>query len=250
MPTPLFTLAATVLDGDFSTPQEINGSALISTDPVTRAKTVTRLYVVWKAYYTPLIYGSFVAIKDRQYPNCILIEEVPQSVDAPFFYFQRIYSEIPAARDEPLVYAFSMPGKSAVTLSALTHQAVNWRPYGNGSPYTRAILANAAYSYAAGDPGPNGSLLFTIPTLSRIIFNSFSGPISVDYVGTVYEYAGTRAITSQSGGITVLTGAEPNFVLVGSTIPPSLPATWIAEANVRRWRGSIWELEVITVPTV
>ncbi len=249
MPTPLFALASTVLDGDFSTPQEINGSALISTDPVTRSKTVIRTYVVWKAYYTPLIYGTFAVIKDRQFPNCILIEEVPQSVDAPFFYFQRIYSEIPASRDEPLVYAFSMPGKAAVTLSRLTGKPVNWRPYGNGSPYTRLILANVAYSYAAGDPGVNGSNLFTVPTLSRIVYNSVSGPISVDYVGDVYEFAGTRAITAVQGGITVLTNAEPDFVLVGSTVPRVLPATWTAEANVRRWRGSIWEMQIITIPT-
>lgn len=239
-----------VLDGDFSTPQEVNGSPLISTDPITRAKTVVRSYAVWKAYYNPLIYGNFVAIKDRQFPTCILIEEVPQNTDGPFFFFQRIYCEIPASRNEPLVYAFSMPGKSAVTLSAITGKPVNWRPYGNGSPYSRAILANAAYSYAAGDPGPNGANLFTIPVLTRILYNSVAGPISVDYVGDVYEFAGTRAITAQQGGITVLTNAEPDFVFVGSTVPRVLPATWIAEANVRRFRGSIWELEVITVPTV
>ena len=239
----------TILDGDFSTPQEVNGSPMISTDPVTRSKTVVRKYAVWKSYYTPLIYGSFVAIPDRQFPTCILIEETPQQVDGPFLFFARTYCEVPGPRNEPLVYAFSMPGKSAVTLSSLTHLAVNWRQYGNGSPYTRAILANAAYSYAAGDPGPNGSLLFTIPTLSRIVYNSVAGPISVDYVGDVYEWSGSRAITQQQGGITVLTGAEPSFVFVGSTVPRTLPATWIAEANVRRWRGSIWELEVITVPT-
>lgn len=244
-----FDLTTIVLDGDFSTPQEVNGSPLISTDPVTRAKTVVRSYAVFKAFYTPLIYGTFVAIKDRQYPNCILVEEIPQGADGPYFYFQRVYSEIPASRDEPLVYAFSMPGKAAVTNSRQTGLPVNWRPYGNGSPYTRAILANAAYTYAAGDPGPNGANLFTIPELSRITYNSPSGPISVDYVGDVYEFAGTRAITQQQGGITVLVNAEPNFVLVGSTTPRTLPTTWIAEANVRRWRGSIWELEVITVPT-
>ncbi len=237
-------------DGDFSQPVEVNGSPLISTDPITRSKTIVRSYAQWKAFYNPLIYGAFVRIPDPQFPTAILIEEVTQQVDGPLMWFQRVYCEVPNSRNEPLVYAFSMPGKSAVTLSALTHQPVNWRPYGNGSPYTRAILANVAYSYAAGDPGTNGANLFTIPTLSRITYNSVTGPISVDYVGSVYEYAGTRAITAVQGGITVLTGAEPNFVLVGSTSPASIPASWIAEANVRRWRGSIWELEVITVPTV
>lgn len=236
-------------DGDFSQPVEINGSALISTDPVTRSKTIVRMYAVWRTSYTPLIYGNFTLIPDRQFPTAFLIEEIPQQCEGPFFFFQRLYSEVPNSRTEPLVYAFSMPGKSAVTLSALTHQAVNWRPYGNGSPYTRAILATVNYSYAVGDPGATGAALFTIPTLTRITYNSFSGPISVDYVGDVYEFAGSRAITSQQGGITVLTNAEPNFVRVGSTNPAILPATWIAEANVRRWRGAIWEMSVITVPT-
>lgn len=236
-------------DGDFSAPVEINGSPIISTDPVTRSKTIIRKYAQWKSFYTPLIYGTFAKIPDRQFPTAILIEEVPEQTDGPFCYFQRIFCEIPSARNEPIAYAFAMPGKSSVTLSARTGKPVNWRQYGNGSPYTRVILSNIAYTYAAGDPGVNGANLFTIPTLSRITFNSVTGPISVDYVGDVYEFAGSRAITAIQGGITVLVDAEPNFVFVGSTSPRTIPATWIQEVNIRRWRGAIWEMSVITVPT-
>ena len=236
-------------DGDFSVPVEVNGSPMISTDPITRSKTIVRKYAVWKAFYNPLIYGAFTKIPDRQFPTAILIEEVPEQVDGPFFWFQRVFCEIPGDRTEPLVYAFPMPGKSAVTLSALTGKPVNWRQYGNGSPYTRAILSRVDYTYRAGDPGPSGSLLFTIPTLTRITYNSVTGPISVDYVGQVYEFAGSRAITQQQGGITVLSNAEPDFVLVGSTVPATIPEQWIQEVSVRRWRGAIWEMSTITVPT-
>jgi len=181
--------------------------------------------------------------------SAILIEEIPQQVDGPFFHFQRVYAEIPGDRTEPLVYAFPMPGKSSVSLSSLTGRPVNWRQYGNGSPYTRAVLSRVDFTYRAGEPGPNGSLLFTIPDLTRITYNSVTGLISVDYVGDVYEFAGTRAITNQQGGVTVLVGAEPNFVYVGSTNPRTIPANWIQEVNVRRWRGAIWEMSTITVPT-
>lgn len=238
-----------VYDGDFSVPVEINGSPIISTDPVTRSKTIVRSYAVWKAYYNPLIYGTFQRIPDRQYPTAILIEEVPQQTEGPWFFFQRVYAEIPASRTEPQVYGFPMPGKSSVTLSAQTGRPVNWRQYGNGSPYTRAILASVAYTYAAGDPGVGGASLFTIPELTRITYNSPTGLISVDYVGDVYEFAGTRIITAIQGGISVLVGAEPSFVLVGSTSPRTIPAQWVQEVNVRRWRGSIWEMAVITIPT-
>ncbi len=236
-------------DGDFSVPVEVNGSPMISTDPITRSKTIVRSYAVWKAFYNPLIYGTFQRIPDRQFPTAILIEEIQQQVDGPFFWFQRVYCEVPGDRTEPLVYAFPMPGKSAVTLSTLTGRAVNWRQYGNGAPYTRAVLSRVDFTYKAGDPGADGTLLFTIPALTRIVYNSVQGPISVDYVGDVYEYAGTRAIVSQQGGISVLTNAEPNFVFVGSTVPRTIPTSWIQEVTIRRWRGAIWEMATITVPT-
>ena len=76
----------------------------------------------------------------------------------------------------------------------------------------------------------------------------------MDYVGDVYEFAGTRSVVSQQGGslvgnASVIVNAEPAFVYVGSTVPPVLPAQWVQEVSITRWRGQIWEMAVVTVPT-
>jgi hypothetical protein len=233
-----------IIDGNFDFPQEIEGTGIVSVDEITRAKIVTRKYCVVRSLYNPLLQGTFQAIPDYQYPTCILIEERPDSSPGQMLFFTRVFAEIPATRTEPRMVAFPVPGRSAATFSLQTGKAINWKQYGNGSPYVRAILGKSTFSYAAGDP----ITIFSPPALTTIFYTPpHTGKGQVDFIGPVYDFTGTRGIYA-SGQLTQA-GAEPSFTYVGSTDPAVMPNPWIFEANISRWRGGIWVMEVTTVAT-
>lgn len=238
-----------VYDGFFDTPQEIEGTAMISVDPVTRAKIIQRSYVVKTAFYNPLLYVNptlavaQVPIPDYQYPTAILVEENTGQIVGPLQYFTRIYSEIPVSRTEPRMVAFAQPGKAQAQLSPYSRKAIGWNQYWGGQPYTRNVLADVAYSY---DTDPNN---FVIPPLTRVLYKN----APVDYVGEVYTYQGNRVVVtgpitgfSSSDGTIIV---EPNWILEGSTTPPALPASWVQEVSIDRWRGTIWQMSIVTINT-
>ena len=230
-----------IVDGNFLTPVECEGSGVITIDDVTKAMIVTRKYQVVRTNYRPLLTTPTVIVPDYQFPTCILIEEIPDQVVQGILFFTRVYAQIPVARTEPRIVSFTQPGKSAVLKSAYTGNPIQWLNYGAGSPYTKAIMASVAFTYGAGDP----NTLFSPPALTQIFYNSPTGRITVDYVGDVYQYAGVRTYTQNNTEIIV----EPYYILQGTTSPATIPASWIFEVNISRWRGSVWQMEVTTVPT-
>lgn len=246
-----------VYDGFFDVPQEIEGTGMISTDPITRSKIIVRSYVVKTAFYQPLLYTNpalpvpDAVVKDVQFPTAILVEENAGQIVGPLFYFTRVFAEIPVDRTEPRLVAFAQPGQAAAQFSQYRGGgAISWNQYGGGQPYTRNVLSSVAYSYKTN---PNN---FVIPPITRITYQGpigFSSPAPVDFVGDVYAYFGNRTfITAPITGFSVGDGTnvtEPNWVLQGSTNPRVLPASWLMEVSIERWRGTIWEMAVVTVPT-
>lgn len=222
---------------------------MVSVDPITRSKVIQRSYVVRTAYYQNLLYNNpalpvaQVVVKDYQFPTAILVDENAGQIIGPMFYFTRVFAELPASRTEPRMVAFPQPGKSQAQFSAYSRLAIGWNQYWGGQPYTRNVLASVAYSYNT-DPSA-----FVIPALTRITYQG----VPVDYVGDVYTYQGNRTYaTAPITGLSIGDGfliSEPNWVRQGSTVPPTLPGSWIQEVSIDRWRGTIWEMQVVTVPT-
>ncbi len=244
-----------IIDGDFKTPREVEGSGGISIDEVTRAKVVKRTYAVERSFFQPLLRADnpFAVIPDAVFPDCILVEEMFDSIEGPILYFSRVFSQIPAARTEPKLVTFTMPGKSGVQTSQYTGKAIYWSNYGSGSPYTRAILATSSFTYKAGNPQG----LFTLPPLSQIFWDSPTGRVPVDWAGDVYELKGLRVgrpyygpeVINNPSLLFITDVIEPDWRKVGQTIPPTVPSIWTSEIGVYRWRGCIWCLEVTQVPT-
>lgn len=237
-------------DGFFDVAQEIEGTAMISTDPITRSLIVVRSYVVKKAFYQPLLYTNpalivpVVPIPDYQYPTAILVEENAGQSIGPMFYFTRIFAEVPVLRTEPRLVAFARPGITQAQLSPYSRLPIGWNQYGGGQPYTRLVLGTATFTYKSN---PND---FVVPSQTVVLYKG----APVDFVGDVYVYSGNRQVNinpifsglSPPGGTTLF---EPNWTLEGTTAPPTLPASWVIEPSIDRWRGTIWQMTVVTVPT-
>ncbi|MBS0328216.1 MAG: hypothetical protein JSR30_00055 [Proteobacteria bacterium] len=233
-----------IIDGDFTIPREVEGSGVFYIDEITRAKILTRKYCVERALFQPLLTDDLAPVKDYQYPSCILVEERPDSAPGRLLFFTRTFAEVPASRTETRTVAFTQPGLSQALFSDYSKLAIWWNQYGGSQPYTRNAVATVAYSYKT-DP-----TTFVVPDISRITYRG----APVDYAGDVYVYVGNRVVVT--GPITGLSTAdgqiivEPKWLLQGSTVPRTLPANWILDTQINRWRGTIWEMAVITVPTI
>jgi hypothetical protein len=245
------SLGEPLFDADIDLPFECEGSPAISTDEVTRAKLIVRTYAQKKDNYNPLVQG----VRDARFTNAVLLNEQQSQQQGPVLWFNRNYAEIPSTRIEPVFISFSYPGKSAVVLSKLTGLPIGWAPYGLAAPLTRQILAKATYSYAAlASPSQNPSTLFTAPALSELTYKGSR----VDYTGSVYVAVGQVSVPQPA--LVVFTGTPPT--LVTTPQPPIIEqryqfdgvvggffsgGNWIYSVNIRRWRGPIWEMEVIQV---
>lgn len=222
---PVATLPDTVFDGDFDFPIAIEGGPLTSVDEVTKAQIITRFFVVKKSKYVPLTQGTV----DPTIRDAYLITETPNSASGPLLFFQRVYSTLPPARTEPRTISFSLLGKSSVDRSAVTGAAIGWNQYGEAAPNTRDVNATVEISYAI-DPNT-----FVRPPITK---NSYNGN-PVDFRGFVYKYVGNVVVSPEL--------TEPRWTLAGSTFFALYPALWIQEVNVSRWRGPIWQMEVVKV---
>lgn len=216
------------LDGDFTYAHEVEGSPSISVDEVTQAKIITRLYAILTDYYEPLPQDD----PDPVYANAYLITEQAAGIQGPIFFFQRIYAEIPDTRTEHRAVSFTIPGKSKVDTSAETGSPVGWNQYGAASPGTYSLKADVIISYALGPDAP------TLP-VTAVLYNG----APVDFIGSVYEYIGNHTVEVSPGNNVF----EPLWLPAGVTVPNTMPIDWIAEVNVTRWRGNIWQYEQITV---
>lgn len=212
-------------DGYFDFPQEIEGSPILSTDEVTKSLLVTRNYVVKASQYVPLPQGVF----DGVYPLCALVNEQGTGHQGPLYFFTRVFAQLPESRTEKRLISFTRPGRTGISINA--GGIIAWNQYGTAAPYTRAVLANVAFSYYFNSvPSP--------PNITQI--TAFDVP--VDYYGQIYNYAGNITVTID--GVSVV---QPNWTLAGTTSPGSLPSTWIQDVQISRWRGNIWEMQVVSL---
>lgn len=225
--TPLLT---SVIDGDFTFPVEVEGSPLITTDAITKSKIITRSYAVLNSTYVPLSQG----FPDVIYNNAYLEHEQPSSIQGPILFFQRVFTEIPSPRTETRTVSFTMPGASQAQISFITGSAIAWNQYGAASPGTYAVRATVQIFY---NTSPN------FPTAPITVIRYNGRP--VDFIGSVFTYSGNKT-TQLSPTQSVV---EPKWDFQGSTNPNILPIDWILEVNVSRWRGIIYQYEVVTVRT-
>ncbi len=125
--------------------------------------------------------------------------------------------------------SFTILGKSATDLSQVTGLAIGWNQYGAGQPNTRNVNGFSDFSYSV-DPNT-----FAQPPITR---NTYMGQ-PVDFMGFVYTYRGNVVVSDSL--------TEPRWRLAGSTFYTLLPALWIQEVNVTRYRGPLWQMEVVRV---
>lgn len=225
-----------IYDGNFAAAQEVEPSPIVSTDEVTRALLITRTYAVGVSNYTPQAQGSL----DPQY-TAYQINETNASIQGPVKIFNRHFATVPVTREEPRSVSFTVPGKSAIVTSDISALPIGWNPYGTAAPYTVPLLANAEYSYAFVSPGTNPRSVFTEPTPTTLMFDGQP----VDFLGSVYESIG-QATVAQGGGLPDI--IEERFQFVGNVTGWTALTDWIMSVDIRRWRGPIWEMEVVTVP--
>lgn len=226
-------------DGDFSTAQEIEPSPIVSTDEVTRSLIVQRTFGVGVSNYVPLPQGSL----DPLYPNTYLINETNASIQGPVKFFNRNYAEVPASWEEPRNIAFALPGKAAAVISSISSLPIGWNPYGVSAPYTKPLVANVQHSYAFVTPGFDPRASFTIPALTQL---SYDG-VPVDYTGDVYVSIG-QATVVQGGGLPDI--IENRFQFDGTVTGWTDGQDWVVSVDIKRWRGPIWEMEVVTLETL
>ncbi len=221
-----------VIDGDFSQPVEIEGSGVTSTDEVTNALIITRKYAVLRDNYTPLPQST----PDIIYTNAVLVNETTSSIQGPMQFFERHYSTIPIPRVEYREIPFTRPGQSKVVISTISGQAIGWNQYGAAAPYTRLVNAEVDFTYQIGP-------FFAVPDITEISVTLPGSFLSVvDYIGNVYIPGGFVVVPYLGNLIT-----EQRWKFVGTTTPDTLPSTWIQNVNVTRWKGPIWQMEVIRI---
>jgi hypothetical protein len=233
---------APTIDGDFTFPREIEGTQIISVDEVTSAITIIRKYAQTTATYTPSPPQSG---NDYLFTTAVLISEAVENIIGPMSYFRRTYCTIPAPRNESRMVAFTRPGESAVVLSTISHLPIGWSAYGKCAPFSSLVVANVAFSYALGDDEfspPN----FTPPAETVITYSGVTGGNSpVDYIGAVYVQTGYAIVGFEGNNI-----SEQRWRMQGQTNPNVIPNPWILNVNITRWKGPIWQMEVVSIPNV
>lgn len=226
----IIPLLTNVFDGDFTFPVEVEGSPLITTDAITKSKIITRTYAVLNSTYVPLSQGTL----DLVYRDAYLEHEQPSSIQGPILFFQRVFTQLPLSRTESRTVSFTMPGASQAQFSGLTGNAIAWNQYAAASPGTYSVRATVQIFYSTSE---------NFPTAPITVIRYNGRP--VDFIGQVFTYAGNKT-TQLSPTQSVL---EPRWDFVGFTNPNILPIDWVLEVNVSRWRGIIYQYEVVTVRT-
>ncbi len=233
-------MAEPYIDALIDFPVEVEGSPLISTDEVTASMHIKRSYAVAYQQWVRLAYNS----RDPQFTTAPLVNEAGGNIQGGVLFFSRNYSEIPAARVEPREIAFTLPGRSAVQISSRTGGAIGWNPYGAVAPQTVPKLARVEYSYAAATSlAQNPATLFTPVTESALTYQG----ARVDFSGAVYVSVGDVSIPQ---GLTNPPLVEPRWQFQGIVGGFFSGQDWIVSVNITRWRGPIFQREVVKIPTL
>jgi hypothetical protein len=223
------------IDGYLLTPQEVEGSPVIATDEVTLSFTIKRKYAVLTSSYVPSTSG----LADPIYMAPFISESVTE-IQGPVTFFERTFSTIPGPRTETRMVPFTRPGQPAVVLSGFTQLPIGWSAYGTCAPSTRLVLANVNFTYQIGPFAPEQA-----PAQTQITYKGSP----VDYFGEVFVQGSEVLIVSAviNQGVNVY---ETRWNPAGYTVPSSLPPQWTLNVNVTRWKGPIWQMEVVIVPNV
>lgn len=226
-----------VFDADIDSPVEVDGSPQYSTDEVTGALLIKRSFAQRAANWQKLGWAS----PDPLIVNAYLVNEAMGQRPGPVAFFDRNFAQIPPSRYEPREIAFTLPGRSASQISSLTGGTIGWNPYGAVAPQTVSKLARVEFSYAvqtAQNQDPRS--LFAVPEESALTFQG----ARVDYSGTVYVSVGNVSIPRAGDEPPIV---EPRWNFVGF-VQRVGSADWVVSVNITRWRGPIWQMEVVKIP--
>lgn len=206
-------MSAPIIDGEFRYVIEVEGSGVRTFSTTnTNDFIVDRLYAIDRNYYQPQPIG----VADHQFTGALLVEDVVTRVDAAFAYVKRTFMTVPSQRIESRTIAFTFPGQSRYTLNPTGGPPkATYDRYGTNKPATVFRSARVTYSYSQGQVGVN------LPT--QIIFQNQP----VDFTGEVWT--------------------DDASSYLGATDPIVSPTTFVVSDVCRRFRGNIWERELIQV---
>ena len=222
-------------DANIDTPVEVEGSPQITTDDVTGSQLIKRSFAVRKVNYLPLAYAS----PDPAIVNAYLGNEANGSIKGPVLFFDRNYIQVPKSRVEAREVAFTLPGSAATQNSLVTGQPIGWNQYGRSAPKTVYRTARVEYSYAAQKYlGQDPATLFTIPAVTQLTY----GLAVVDFTGFVYVSVGNVSIPQPDPKPPIV---EPRWNPAGIVSGFSSGSDWIISALLTRWKGPVWQMEVV-----
>lgn len=231
-------------DANIDSPVEVEGSPAISTDEVTGSRVIKRSYAQRKSLWNRIAYAS----PDPFITNARLGPENPGNIVGPVLFFDRTYYEVPQPRVEPREISFPYPGRSAVQTSKLTALPIGWNPYGAAAPQALPVLARVEFSYAAVTSlSQDPRNLFNVPTQSRLTYKG----ATVDFSGQVYVSVGSVSVPQPPVGFPPVAQpaiVEPRWQLDGTVGGFFSGQDWIYSVNISRWRGPVWQMEVVKVP--
>lgn len=242
-------MPATYTSTDFTIPRELQGSgARVFSEFNTSDFILTRLFYQAASAYKALP----ISTPDYQYKLAYLVSEVETKRDGYGVYFTRTYATIPTTRTEGREVLYTFPGRcgvlenstlipvSATGVGAAFYQGLGipssiplfgtgktWYKYGLGAPFTAYRNATVTYSYSLDEPEVQPPFIISFGGTIQNTAGDFEPQTSVDFVGTVYTPDGSKVI--------------------GITNPSVLPSIFIVSDTARRWKGNIWEKELVTV---
>jgi hypothetical protein len=226
------------IDADLTTPVEVEGSPIITVDEVTYSLHIRRLYAVLAASWQKLGYAA----PDPQFPGARLVNETQDRRFGPVLWFSRYYSEIPQPRVDTRQVAFTLPGRSAITISKRTAGVIGWNQYGAAAPQTVPKDATVQYSYAAAvSIAQNPKTLFFVTPESALTYQG----ARVDYSGSVYVSVGDVTIPQAPTEAPIV---EPRWQLQGTVGGFFSGQDWVISDQITRWRGPIFQKEKVFIP--
>jgi len=185
------------------------------TTAVMLSKTPTRLpegslentctFVIANGSYTPAAIASTLT----GIGGYLTSENVTQRRNG-LTYFTRVYTELPATKNDKVYRPYTLPGKSGGGRRT-------WEPYRYGNPQNAVVQMALVKTYTVGLPS----------TLEKATTFTLPGGGVADYVGAVYD-----------------TSEGTPYKFLGLTTPVTIPSTVIADVELVEWRPGLWQKSV------
>ncbi len=226
------------IDALIDFPVEVEGSPILTVDEQTFSLHIKRNYAVRSALWQKLAFAT----PDPRFTDARLITEAGGSIQGPVLFFTRNFSQIPASRTQPREIAFTLPGRSAVVFSEVTHLPIGWNPYGAVAPQTVPLDAQVLYEYAAVTSlSQDPATAFAPVAVSALTYQG----ARVDYSGVVYAFGGDVSLDRGPGQPPLV---EPRWRREGVVGWFTSGVTWVVSTNITQWRGPIYQREVVRIP--